>query len=561
MNIKTFLLAGALIGSSGQYIEAQPTSKTAASFSGAREMWKAVSDDLAYLDERIAARKLSEVHEAAFNLRDSARMLRGTSAGLSEAQKGALERGLARVDTLANDLDASGDKNDLRATVANQRKMHVALDAVAGAFPKGSLPPVGAIKGTGPVKDPVCRMTVDPSTAPGKVAYQGQTYYFCSVSESQAFQKSPARYAALYDDLAFGKPKTFAISLDTSAKVAANKPALLTFAVREQGQSQLVKQFQLVHEKLMHLIVVSDDLSYFSHEHPQIGADGRFRLKWTFPRAGRYLMFADFTPDNGLNQVLRTQVTVSGGQPKALPKLVADKTLSKTVDGYTISLKSSTPLMVGKSSLLTYSITRGGKTVTDMQPYLGAMGHMMAINANGRDVVHTHTVGAGGAVTNAMATEKGPRFTFDLMPTAPGMTKIWAQFQRGGKVITVPFTFPIGGTRMITPAAPKNEEAPHNHGSMNMNTAPTNAAQNVMIALPAGYKDGAATVQAGKPVTLTFKLEKDAGCGNTISVPSAKWTKTLEVGQSASVTFTPQESGPLKFSCGMDMLRGTLVVK
>ncbi len=541
--IQSAFIAATLIGTGIGFcpqVEAQSTSPVveSPSFAAARDAWKGVGDDLTYLDDLIANKKLSEVHEAAFNVRDSARMLRAASSGLSDAQKSALEQSIARVDTLADALDAAGDKNDWRATVANQRQMHIALDALAGAFAQGALVPVGAVTVKGPVKDPVCRMTVDPATTPGKVVYGGQTYYFCSVGDAKAFQKSPARYAALYDELTFGKPKTFAISLGAPATIAVGHPTLLTFAIREARQTQVVRNFQLVHEKLMHLIVVSDDLSYFSHEHPQIGQDGRFRLNWTFPRSGRYLLFADFTPGDGLNQILRTQVTVGGAKPVTLPILVADKTLSKAVNGYTVSLKPSAPLVAGKSSLMTYTITRDGQPITDMEPYLGAMGHMMAINANGRDVVHTHTVSEGGAVSSAMATQSGPSFTYELTPPAPGLTKIWAQFQRRGRVITVPFTFQIGGS------------------SGTMTTA-----QQVTIALPAGYREGAATVQSGKPVTLTFKLTKDAGCGNTISLPTANWTKTLSVGQSASVTFTPQKSGPLKFSCGMDMLHGSLVAK
>ncbi|BCM89756.1 hypothetical protein IAD21_01603 [Abditibacteriota bacterium] len=536
-------------------VEAQQTSRVVApSFAEARDAWKGVGDDLAYLDGLITAKKLSEVHEAAFNLRDSARMLRGASASLSDADKNLLQQSLTKVDALANALDVSGDKNDLRATVTNQRQIHVALDQLAGIFPQGTLPPLGAVAMKGAVKDPVCRMTVDPATSPGKVAYQGQTYYFCSAGDAKAFQKDPARYAALFDDLTFGKPKTFVISLGAPAGVTAGKPALLTFAIRQSGSIAVVKDFQLVHEKLMHLIVVSDDLSYFSHEHPSIGKDGRFRLQWTSPHTGRYFMFADFTPGDGLNQILRTQVTVGGGQPKALPKLVPDKALAKAVDGYNISLKPSAPLVAGKSTLFTYTLTQDGKPITDMEPYLGAMGHLMAINANGRDVVHTHTIGVGGSVSSDMATQSGPSFTYELTPPAPGPTRIWAQFQRNGQVITVPFTFQVGGEHSTTPNRDTNKSE-----IKLASQKPT--PQQVTIALPAGYHEGAATVMAGKPVTLTFHLQKDAGCGNTISVPAAKWTKTLRVGQSASVTFTPQQSGSLKFSCGMDMLHGTLIAK
>lgn len=44
------------------------------------------------------------------------------------------------------------------------------------------------------VRDPVCGMTIDPSSAAGKSEYQGQTYYFCSTGCKTAFDKEPEKY-------------------------------------------------------------------------------------------------------------------------------------------------------------------------------------------------------------------------------------------------------------------------------------------------------------------------------------------------------------------------------
>lgn len=90
---------------------------------------------------------------------------------------------------------------------------------------------------------------------------------------------------------------------------------------------------------------------------------------------------------------------------------------------------------------------------------------------------------------------------------------------------------------------------------------PASKAQQVTITLPDGYKPGAATVKAGRPVALTFYLKSDAGCGNTVAFQTAKWQKDLKVGQKATVTFTPKKSGTLAFACGMDMYKGSLIVK
>lgn len=527
-------------------------------FRDAIAAWQDITEETAALDKLVQSRKLARVHDSAFNIRDAVRELRFGSTALAPNESAALEKLIRRMDALANELDATGDNNDLRGTTRNLVRLHLLLDQIAAVYPAGTLRPVGPVAVTRSVKDPVCAMTVDPATAPAKFVYLGQTYYFCSRADAAAFERQPAKYAQVFEELSFGRPRSFEIRLEAGGRPVAGRVIPLTFAVREKGSSQVVSRYELVHERMMHLIIVRDDLSWFSHEHPELGKDGRFRLRGKFPRAGRYWLYADFTPAGAHNQVLRTEINVGNVSPRAVrsdskPPLVPDTALAKTVDGHTISLKVAPRLTAGKPSLLTYTITREGRPVTDMQPFLGAMGHLMAIHQQGRDIVHTHTVGSGGGgedgleVTPAMATATGPAFTYKLQLPSAGLYRIWAQFQHRGRVLTVPFTFKVPGSK---PSPPGTAIATNRSG-----------VQKVMILLPAGYKAGAATVQAGRPVALTFHLTKDAGCGNEVALPYARWTKSLRVGEKATVFFTPKKSGPLEFACGMGMYRGQLIVR
>lgn len=559
MKTKSLLLAGILA-------VAAPLSANAADFSAAQTTWKDVRTGLQELDGLIAQKKLADVHEAAFNLRDSVRELRFGNEALTPEAKTRLDALIRQFDALANGLDATGDKNDLRGTVANQRKAHLLLDQIAVAFPAGALTKVGPIVASGAVKDPVCRMTVTPTTAPGSAVYGGQTYYFCSKDDAVTFRKEPAKYAALYEEIVFGKPKTYALKLNPMGSIQAGNPAALAFGVREQGQVNLVRNFQLVHEKLMHLIIVSEDLSYFSHEHPEISPDGRFYLKTNFPGAGRYLLFGDFTPANGMNQVLSTSINVKG-TPRPASKLTPDTRLTKVVDGITVSVQPSAPLQVGKPVLLTYSLSQNGKPITNMQPYLGAMGHLMAINQNGRNILHTHTVSSGGQVTASMATQSGPRFTYEVELAKSGLTKIWTQFQRNGRILTVPFVFNVKENTMKTTPKVLTTLAAGTAIASSSAAAPKSApkvpanAQKITVTLPQGYTNSTRSVKAGQPVALTFYLKSNAGCGNEVMLPAANWKKTLQVGQKATVVYTPKKSGTLSFACGMNHMKGSIVVK
>jgi hypothetical protein len=117
-------------------------------------------------------------------------------------------------------------------------------------------------------------------------------------------------------------------------------------------------------------------------------------------------------------------------------------------------------------------------------------------------------------------------------------------------------TPPPGAAVIVSPT-----HAPEKTNATPSTTAIPQNAQRITIALPSGYKSGVATLKAGTPAAITFKLQSDAGCGDDIVLPAAKWRKKLKVGESATVVYTPQKSGDLKFACSMDMYKGTIIVK
>lgn len=316
------------------------------------------------------------------------------------------------------------------------------------------------------VKDPVCRMTTDTDTTPYRETVGGKTYYFCSASCKARFDKSPTSYLTLAQRLLQGK-RTYNITLNAPPHPVPGRPVPLTFAIDEAPSGQIVRDFEIVHEKRLHLLLVSEDMTWFEHQHPQLGPDGRFRLVWTFPRAGRYFLFADFTPADGDNQILRTTLDIGAPSrpPAQPPPLQPDLSDSKTVGDTRIELlPRPLPMQAGRQTLLTYTLTdRQGRPRNDMQPILGVMGHLIALREDRLTMVHTHALhgvqsGSYGAamlammqagqqetvpVTPEMVTETGPSFTFKLTLPKPGRYRLWAQFQRRNQWLTVPFTVEV----------------------------------------------------------------------------------------------------------------------
>ena len=314
------------------------------------------------------------------------------------------------------------------------------------------------------VKDPVCRMTIDSDTTLYRDKVGNKTFYFCSAHCRDEFKKSPKTYVDIADELAEGKLRGYVSSLKTIPHPLAGHPVPLAFSIRYSDTKQIVPKFELTHQKLLHLILVSDDMRWFEHQHPWRDGDGIFRISQKFPHPGRYYAFLDYTPADGDNQVQRQTIDIGPGTHHAVkPRLPAATTSAETSD-LAITLKTQpAALHAGDTALFTYTFTdrRTGKPVADMQPFIGAMGHLMILRDDRKTFLHTHVVGgvAGGSyqaamlnmmqaghdlvVTPDMATQTGPKFTFKFTLPRAGNYMTWGQFMHGNKVVTAPFSLRV----------------------------------------------------------------------------------------------------------------------
>lgn len=212
-----------------------------------------------------------------------------------------------------------------------------------------------------------------------------------------------------------------------------NQTSTLTIKVRGHD-TPYIEDFDVIHEKKMHLIVVSKDLSYFAHLHPTYAGKGKFTVALNVPQAGAYTMFADFKPTGSAQVAERYVMTAVGTAPVAKP-LVADNTIVKEMAGKNVALAIDT-LQTGKEATLKFSFKDmlTGKPIKDLEQYLGAIGHVVIISEDTQKYLHVHP---------ADDSEKGPTATFMTTFDQPGLYKAWGQFQHNGEVFTVPFTLQI----------------------------------------------------------------------------------------------------------------------
>ena len=302
----------------------------------------------------------------------------------------------------------------------------------------------------------------------GRAPSQGTGLYPASSGETSGGRYCSAQ-GMLTNIKTIQSHRSYCLKSDSNGKTySINTSSEYSFSIVDD-QGSTLKSFATTHTKLMHVIVVRKDLANFQHIHPEFDqATGVFTLKdLTFPADGIYRIFADFAPTSAslsagsggqqhamgmpllaLNQV-GGAVTISedvlvGVGIQYIPQALGSEEKAKTFDGYQISFSSDQPLIAGREVMLTFNLKRNGKPfgsaqgkpITDLQQYLGALGHSVILREGSLDFIHAHPMEDHDRPQTG---EVG--FMVDF-PGA-GRYKIFTQFQRDGKVFTTDFVVAV----------------------------------------------------------------------------------------------------------------------
>jgi hypothetical protein len=194
----------------------------------------------------------------------------------------------------------------------------------------------------------------------------------------------------------------------------------------------------------MHLIVIRRDFARFQHLHPRQLEDGSWEVKVDLSQAGVYRVFADFaTADRSLT--LATDLFVPGRfDPVPLPRPAST---DHAGDGYEVSLDSASPR--SGANQVRFTVSRNGRELDTVEPYLGADGHLVALRENDQAFLHTHPDGEAGG--------SGP-ISFEVEYPSAGRYRLFLQFKHQGDVRTASFTQLVDGVN-ATPAVEKASEA------------------------------------------------------------------------------------------------------
>ncbi len=337
------------------------------------------------------------------------------------------------------------------------------------------------------------------------------------------------------------QPKGFTLSA-TSARPQAGTPVTFSFETAEHA-------LEFVHEKPIHLIVVSEDLSEFSHIHPARTWGDSYRVVHTFPHGGHYRLYAEFTLPGEGPRIEAFDLQVMGTPKPAQPLSTTTRT-QPALSGLVAELTASATLHAGVDELLRFRLN----STAGLQPWLGAWGHFVLIGDGMSSFIHAHPIDAAtpaqseSGVPHRHPTIQGNTPPPDVLevPVAfprAGLYKLWAQFQVNGEVQVIPFVLRVapGATPATTTAIPKS-------------------AIRVSVG-PAGFTPARIEIPAGKATTLAVTRDSQPNCASKIVFPDLGITRDLPPGKTVLVSLPATSAKELKFACGMGMYRGLLVVK
>jgi len=204
------------------------------------------------------------------------------------------------------------------------------------------------------------------------------------------------------------------------------------FIQDEKGRN--VTHFDTFQEKLMHLILVSDDLGFFLHLHPEHKGNGFFLTETMLPNAGDYTLFCDYKPANEGEQLAVLKLRVKGTVKS--PAVPDTKKNEKIVEGVKVGMNfSPKTVKANEETTLIFSLKQvsDDSPVKELQPFLGEKGHLVVIRKsdvlNANDYIHAHAM-KDGEVSEIKFKTKFP---------SAGMYRLWCQFNYKNRILTADF--------------------------------------------------------------------------------------------------------------------------
>ncbi len=224
------------------------------------------------------------------------------------------------------------------------------------------------------------------------------------------------------------------LELKLMAAPVAGDASPITFKIMNGATA--ITAFSETHTKLLHFIAVKKDLSGYQHIHPTLASDGTWSTTAKLT-PGTWRFIADSLPvipsSMSMQMTLAAEVIIPGEAPVAPPFVLGRTT---TVDGYTVTARGD--IGVGHAHNFTLSVSKDGKPVTDLGEYLGAYGHLVALDTKTLAYTHLHP---GRVATPGVLV--GPDVVFPAQLPHDAVYKLFFEFNASGSIHTAELALDI----------------------------------------------------------------------------------------------------------------------
>lgn len=260
----------------------------------------------------------------------------------------------------------------------------------------------------------------------------------------------------------YSRPATNLILRPQPNVPVAGEPVNLGIDLTDGSTGRAVDDL-LVHDAaLIHLVVIGPN-DQFWHIHPVRGAPGHYLARFVPRQAGDYGVFAELGRRGGGIQLLRAVLPVHGqasGQRDSAQGLG-----ERTIGGMRVSVNAA-HLTAGEPTTLSLRFATAGGAVTDLQPWLGMLGHLLILgpmqgnsdcldgHAAGCPIfAHVHAMSTTTSTTRAQSVSAsvpdetvaayGPEVDFTYTFPVPGRYRLWAQVEHDYEVLTIPILLDV----------------------------------------------------------------------------------------------------------------------
>lgn len=243
--------------------------------------------------------------------------------------------------------------------------------------------------------------------------------------------------------------RRFSVSFNQPQNISPNQDVTLDFQVFDANTGNEQDLFNFVYSKVVHLVIVDNELNYFNHIHPtQTGS--HFQITTQFPHPGRYHLYLDFQPLGAIEQQFGFTLNVGAVNQPAQATEPPDKTFTKTFGDYTVSMVPATPMKASDLSIGNQTVTfalsdaKTLKPITTLKPYLAAYGHLVLINEKSYEYIHVHPTNLFPPTPDSNG---GPTVEFLPLglygPIKPGVYRLFAQFNPDNNLFTADYTVEV----------------------------------------------------------------------------------------------------------------------